>query len=274
MTSQETAAFVQQVSDSGTHVEASTVLQVRDRSLPSDTISIASLHGRAFISWPGGNVYHVRDLNTNVMLLTYDDFYLRTCTALIRAISLLYFFPLIGVHVIGLKVFTTILDTCQLTLDTRERIIRGTNLHPPSDRHQLILLTANSIQSAITKTKISFGSIYKELYSISHHLPRGSEIWVITFLLQKGFNVEPPGIALSSQFPSLTPILRPGLQGILAPVQSVLSVIILCRFQLDLRERHVKRDDCTLNQSTLGTFHAAIIDEFGDMELIDSMQTR
>ncbi|KAF8524681.1 hypothetical protein BU17DRAFT_63226 [Hysterangium stoloniferum] len=75
--------------------------------------------------------------------------------------------------------------------------------------------------------------------------------------------------------------LRPSLQGVIAPVQNVLSAIILCRFQLDLRERHVRRDDCTLDQVTLGTFkaatrrvHEAVVDEFGDTELIDSLQMR
>lgn len=48
-----------------------------------------------------------------------------------------------------------------------------------------------------------------------------------------------------------------------------LSVIIICRFLLDLRERHVKRDNVTThrNQITLETFSAAVIDEFGDPQL-------
>ncbi|KAF8524685.1 hypothetical protein BU17DRAFT_63230 [Hysterangium stoloniferum] len=75
--------------------------------------------------------------------------------------------------------------------------------------------------------------------------------------------------------------LRLGLRDVFIPVQNLLSVIILCRFQLDLRERHVRRDDCTLDQVTLGTFkavtrrvHEAVVDEFGDTELIDSLQVR
>ncbi|KAF8524675.1 hypothetical protein BU17DRAFT_63224 [Hysterangium stoloniferum] len=72
--------------------------------------------------------------------------------------------------------------------------------------------------------------------------------------------------------------LRPSLRGIITPVQNFLSAIILCRFQLDLRERHVRRDDCTMDQVTFGTFkavtrrvHGAVVDEFGDTELIDSL---
>ncbi|KAF8524677.1 hypothetical protein BU17DRAFT_63225 [Hysterangium stoloniferum] len=60
-----------------------------------------------------------------------------------------------------------------------------------------------------------------------------------------------------------------------------LSATILCRFQLDLRERHVRRDDCTLDQVTLGTFkaatrrvHEAVVDEFGDTELFNSLEMR
>ncbi|KAF8524687.1 hypothetical protein BU17DRAFT_63232 [Hysterangium stoloniferum] len=75
--------------------------------------------------------------------------------------------------------------------------------------------------------------------------------------------------------------LRLSLRGVITPVQNFLSTTILCRFQLDLRERHVRRDDCTLDQVTLGTFKAAtrrvreaVVDEFGDTELIDSLQMR
>ncbi|KAF8523966.1 hypothetical protein BU17DRAFT_63601 [Hysterangium stoloniferum] len=73
--------------------------------------------------------------------------------------------------------------------------------------------------------------------------------------------------------------LRLSLGSVIAPMQNFLSAIILCRFQLDLRERHVRRDDCTLDRVTLGTFkaatrrvHEAVMDEFGDTELIDSLQ--
>ncbi|KAF8524692.1 hypothetical protein BU17DRAFT_84772 [Hysterangium stoloniferum] len=75
------------------------------------------------------------------------------------------------------------------------------------------------------------------------------------------------------------PSITFNLQSVITPVQNLLSAIILCRFQLDLRERHIRRDDCTLDEVTLGTFkaatrrvHEAVIDEFGDTELIASLQ--
>ncbi|KAF8524684.1 hypothetical protein BU17DRAFT_63229 [Hysterangium stoloniferum] len=145
-----------------------------------------------------------------------------------------------GEHIYhGLEVFVTILDTCQSTFATQKRLS----------------LRQRSLLDQSEKKSILFLIVYQARHS-----------FVLTVTVTTAVTLK---------------TLRLSLRGVIAPVQNFLSVIILCRFQLDLRERHVRRDDCTLDQVTLGTFkaatrrvHEAVMDEFGDTELIDSLQMR
>ncbi|KAF8573381.1 hypothetical protein K439DRAFT_981295 [Ramaria rubella] len=74
--------------------------------------------------------------------------------------------------------------------------------------------------------------------------------------------------------------LRLTLRGILGPFQNTLSIIMICRFHLELQ----KRNECpngtkaSPSHSTLSTFRAAterihqsVMDDFGDLEFNESL---
>ncbi|KAF8573868.1 hypothetical protein K439DRAFT_1624751 [Ramaria rubella] len=75
--------------------------------------------------------------------------------------------------------------------------------------------------------------------------------------------------------------LRPTLQGILGSLQNCLSIIIICRFHLDLQQRNDHPNGSTTSHSLpLGSFHAvterihrAVVDEFGDLSFNESIGT-
>ncbi|KAF8524683.1 hypothetical protein BU17DRAFT_63228 [Hysterangium stoloniferum] len=131
-----------------------------------------------------------------------------------------------------------------------------------SDQFETILDTCQSNfttakRLSFQKTKISSRSNFKKIYSISHRLP--SFVLTVTVTaavtLKQVFKVDAKAQPPRPYYTSAE--------------------------RLDLWERHVRRDDCTLDQITLGTFRAAtrrvhevVMDEFGDTELIDSLQMR
>ncbi|KAF8579755.1 hypothetical protein K439DRAFT_1620295 [Ramaria rubella] len=75
--------------------------------------------------------------------------------------------------------------------------------------------------------------------------------------------------------------LRPTLQGILGTLQNSLSVILICRFHLDLQQRNEHPNGSITSHSLpLGSFHAvterihrAVVDEFGDLSFNESFGT-
>ncbi|KAF8579746.1 hypothetical protein K439DRAFT_1620293 [Ramaria rubella] len=75
--------------------------------------------------------------------------------------------------------------------------------------------------------------------------------------------------------------LRPTLQGILGALQNCLSIIIICRFHLDLQQRNNHPNGSNTSHSLpLGSFqavteriHRAVVDEFGDLSLNESFGT-
>ncbi|KAF8584605.1 hypothetical protein K439DRAFT_1616590 [Ramaria rubella] len=72
--------------------------------------------------------------------------------------------------------------------------------------------------------------------------------------------------------------LRLSLQGILTPLNNFLSVILICRFHLDLQQRnHHPNGSTTSHSHPLRSFHAvtgrihkAVVDEFGDLSFNES----
>ncbi|KAF8524701.1 hypothetical protein BU17DRAFT_63244 [Hysterangium stoloniferum] len=220
---QEMAEFVLQVSDAGTHMEASTILQVRDYSLSVTRYP-------PLLLW--GMMLYLELANTSITR---------------NAVTV----PTVW------------------GLDTRSRAYAISN---KNIFLIVILLPLVFASTGLVVTSTEFVDKDKDLFQINLK----KNLFYFSSLTK-------PVIALSSRLPSQT--LRLNLRGVIAPVQNFLSAIIFCRFQLDLRERHVRRDDCTvgrtLDQVTLGTFkaatrrvHEAVVDEFGDTVLIDSLQMR
>ncbi|KAF8509705.1 hypothetical protein BU17DRAFT_70342 [Hysterangium stoloniferum] len=218
----------------------------KPRPFFSDTISTTSHLGHDFIFATGEHIYHgflmaraYAISNKNILLI-------------------LILLPLVLAST-GLEVFQATLDTCQSTFATEKRITFS--YHSKYDRSVLRddYISDNHVVHVINdqfeKKSILFLTVYQARHS-----------FVLTVSVTGAVTFK---------------TLRFSLQGIIGPVHNFLSTIILCRFQLDLRERHVRRDDCTLDQVALGTFkaatrrvHEAVVDEFGDTELIDSLQMR
>ncbi|KAF8585215.1 hypothetical protein K439DRAFT_1616156 [Ramaria rubella] len=75
--------------------------------------------------------------------------------------------------------------------------------------------------------------------------------------------------------------LRSTLQGIVISFQNLLSIIIICRFHLDLQQRNDHPHGSNTSHSLpLGSFHAvtekihrAVVDEFGDLSFNESFGT-
>ncbi|KAF8579111.1 hypothetical protein K439DRAFT_1620798 [Ramaria rubella] len=77
-------------------------------------------------------------------------------------------------------------------------------------------------------------------------------------------------------------VLRSTLQGILDDLQNSLSLIIICRFHLDLQQRNDHSNGSTTSHSLpFDSFHAfkeriyrAVVDEFGDLSFNESFGTK
>lgn len=305
MTSQETAAFVQQVSDA----QAFTYVTIASITVFTYDI-LLTLSREVEHIWKPRPFFRLGTIlyqatRYPLLLFIIMNFYMdsaeftsaTTCTSLVRFINVLEFLPLIGVNglliarsyaissqnilslvlllplafvSIGFKVLTTVLQTCLLTLDTQERIILGNTIQTA------ITVAFDTIVFLIT-LRFMLSTVRKQS-SLPDPFAKNSILFLFVYqgAMRYGFV-----LTVTVTDAAIFKTLRVGLQGILGPVQNVLSVLIICRFQLDLRERYAKRDDCTLNERTLGTFkaaigrvHEAVITEFGDTEFIDSMQTR
>ncbi|KAF8523927.1 hypothetical protein BU17DRAFT_63570 [Hysterangium stoloniferum] len=257
--SQEMAEFVLQVSDGLVHgfgILSTKSLQRFSHMTPSSHYlakwnTYGSLDHSSVRDYPLfiDTIYNASPLGHDFIFGTGEHIYHGFLMARAYAISnknillIVILLPLVFAST-GLEVFATILDTCQLTFATQKRLTFKYH------------------------SKYDGSGLRHDYISDNHlvHVINARHSFVLTVTVTSTVTLK---------------ALRPSLQGIFTPVQNVLSAIILCRFQLDLRERHVRRDDCTMDQVTLGTFkaatrrvHEAVVDEFGDTELIDSLQMR